>query len=227
MNWKKRIKENKRKLPEIMHLNLQKIKHLKKPNKFFYHNALEQVVSRAISHEKWEQSLEATFMWKDIHTIPFKATKETKLRQLQFQILHRIFPTNKWLYKTKLITTPNCTFCLIYQETLEHLFWECTKVKSLWLNLGTWLEDRNIIQTNTQIFNKKSILLGDPNQPHYIEHIKLITKSYIYRMKLSGNQLNIQALTSSIKLKMSIEKMYNDQNTWYTKWPRNLTISLF
>ena len=62
------------------------------------------------------------FEWNQIFQLPFKTTLETKLQWLQFQILHRIVPTNLYFSKLKLIDTPSCTYCNNDIETIYHLF---------------------------------------------------------------------------------------------------------
>lgn len=39
--------------------------------------------------------------WSRIFELPFKCTQESKLHWLQYQILHRIVPTNKYLFNIK------------------------------------------------------------------------------------------------------------------------------
>lgn len=43
--------------------------------------------------------------WSSIFELPFKVTQETKLRWLQFQILHRIVPTNEYLFKLNIFNS--------------------------------------------------------------------------------------------------------------------------
>ena len=45
----------------------------------------------------------------------------------------RFTPTNNLLYKMKTICSPTCNFCNLETETIEHLFFDCTHVKDIWL----------------------------------------------------------------------------------------------
>ena len=53
--------------------------------------------------------------------IPLSATSDTVLRSFQYKILHRILPTNNYLF----INSNLCDFWSISIETIEHIFWEC------------------------------------------------------------------------------------------------------
>ena len=73
--------------------------------------------------------------WNKIFELPFKYIKESKLQWLQFQILHRIIPTNDYLYKLKKINSPYCTFCKTETENIDHLFFKCPLLNNLWCSI--------------------------------------------------------------------------------------------
>ena len=67
------------------------------------------------------------FKWDDIQTyadiqliynLPSITTKETKLRVLQWKILHKILPTNHYLHRVKITGNSTCDFC-DNQDTIE------------------------------------------------------------------------------------------------------------
>ena len=90
---------------------------------------------------KWEEN-DTIFNendWYKIFELPFKTTKESKFHWLQFQILHRILPTNYYLHKLKLIEYPKCSFCKQDSETIGLLFVECLFVKELWSDIEEFL----------------------------------------------------------------------------------------
>ena len=53
-------------------------------------------------------------------------------RIVSFRILHHVLPVNDYLFSLHIIKSQVCTFCKIYPESLIHLFFECSFVKSLW-----------------------------------------------------------------------------------------------
>lgn len=101
---------------------------------------LKEENSRPISEEKWSPIVNNNnFEWKNIYRLPFITTKNSKLQWLQYRITHRILGTNEFLNKINLIPSNKCEFCKESVETIEHIFWSCTKVFDLWENLNQWI----------------------------------------------------------------------------------------
>lgn len=57
-------------------------------------------------------------------------TRNTFLQALHFKIISRIITTNLFLYIIGRNTTAACTFCSSSIETLEHIFWGCSRTQS-------------------------------------------------------------------------------------------------
>lgn len=215
--WKDKLKA-KEKLTEIQHPILHKIKKLLKPNRYAYSIIIKPNVTIAKNTQaKWAEKLETNIepeKWKNIYTYPMKYIKETKLRALQFKIVHYILPTNVFLYKAKLKITPNCTFCQIHLETIEHLLWDCVKSKTIWLQMEDYLHSM-FIHYN---FTKENVLLGDANGSELIEHLKLIIKDSIYQAKIKDRELNLANILQYIKHKAKIERIYMKPQEHQRKW---------
>ena len=111
-------------------------------------------------------------------------------------------------------SSQSCTFCDIYKETLEHLFWECHFTKSLWFELSDWLNQHGLFFTPSF----KTVILGDSEALAIVQHIILITKEYIYRSKLKDNPLSFRPLQRSIRIKCLIEKHYMSAVKFLQKW---------
>ena len=79
--------------------------------------------------------------WESIYSLPRNILKENKVIELQYKILFRYIPTNKLLYKMKKKASPNCSFCEMFEESIEHLFYNCNNTRNFWLNiLQKWNE---------------------------------------------------------------------------------------
>ena len=78
--------------------------------------------------------------WSFIYCISFSVTKDTKLQDFQYKLIHRILSTNSFLYKYGLKETELCTFCTETKESLVHIFWECNYVRNFWLAIGNFLK---------------------------------------------------------------------------------------
>lgn len=83
--------------------------------------------------EIWKQKLNIDI--SNSFGLATKATKETKLRVLHFKILHNIYPSNTLLYKMGIKTSSECEECHEI-ESLDHMFFSCTKLKCFWQQIN-------------------------------------------------------------------------------------------
>ena len=65
--------------------------------------------------------------WSNI----FSSTKETKLQEFQWKIVHNIFPTNILLSKIGIKNSEKCESCGV-TDYLEHFFIDCHRIGSFW-----------------------------------------------------------------------------------------------
>ena len=74
-------------------------------------------------------------------------TKETRLRVLQWKILHNIYPTNILLNKMNVTENNKCSYCPYIVDYLENFFFDCTEVQSMW----KFVEQKFLLETNVII----------------------------------------------------------------------------
>ena len=79
------------------------------------------------------------FDWKKIYILPRVVIINSFQRNCQYKILHNILYMNKMLFTFGNIKTPLCSFYHSYDETIKHIFLECTCVKQLWNHLRLFL----------------------------------------------------------------------------------------
>jgi hypothetical protein len=163
--------------------------------------------------------------WKNYYLLPHKLTKETKLRIMQLKILHKILPTNKWLFKCNMETTSNCTFCQINIETIDQLLWDCNYSKNIWLKLAEHLHRTNL--TPKINFNKENTLLGDITSPPFLEQLKLITKEFLYINKMNKETPVFESLIQKIKYRIKLEKTYTSETSFRKKWEKEFQSMLY
>ena len=72
------------------------------------------------------------FSWKLIYRIPRIATLETKFLIFQYKFLDNVLYLNKKLFHFSIIPQSKCSFSELYDETLHHIFYECTYAQNLW-----------------------------------------------------------------------------------------------
>jgi hypothetical protein len=129
--------------------------------------------------------------WRQKHNIevnetvwlmPRKATKEVRLLELQWKILQNIYPTNILLHKMKVSDTRNCNYCNEKIDYIEHFFYDCDYVNSLW----KYIENMFMIMLQKKItLTFKTVICGIEEkalssvEQNYVNHILLIGKMVI------------------------------------------------
>ena len=73
--------------------------------------------------------------WKTIYLMASKVGVSNKAKENQYKIMHDYVPTNKLLFKMKIIDSPRCNFCNLYVQDTYHLFFDCLIVKTFGLQL--------------------------------------------------------------------------------------------
>ena len=96
--------------------------HISKNVRFVYKGLVNAIISLPTEKiSKWEKLLNCEITnWSKYFIILKKSC-----RNFQFKLLHRIIPTNSFLHKIKLKNTNLCTFCIIQDENIAHLFFDC------------------------------------------------------------------------------------------------------
>lgn len=122
-------------------------------------------------------------IWSSIYRLPFIVCYDNKIKEMQYKLLHRFIATNRLLYKMGKLPTQRCTFCNLYNESIEHLFFNCIEIKTCW----SFIEDISDIVINCQ-----HALLGyklDEIQSidcQFINSMIMYCKYYILRCKYKG-----------------------------------------
>ena len=160
----------------------------------------------------WQQKLNVQIDEK-VWLMPRKATKEVRLRELQWKIVHRIYPTNIILQKMKVSETNKCTYCVDTTDYLEHFFFECIFVKRLWEHIESLIA--SVIGKRVKL-TKTNVLFGiDENylsekSHNFVNHLLLIGKvciSIAKKTKLKPSSLII-LFEHNIKLRKIDEQLH-------------------
>ena len=121
-------------------------------------------------------------------SIPSVVTKETRLRVLQWKILHNIYPTNILLCKMKVRDDRMCSYCYDAVDYIEHFFFDCPTIKKFWNYMEQNIRISFDIQTHLTVVD----VLFAIKQHNYgkvktkrINHVILIAKMCIRDSSLS------------------------------------------
>ena len=100
------------------------------------------------------------------------------------------------------MNTDLCDFCEKEKETIDNLFYSCSKVSTFWGNVfknwGTLLHVQSYPSVNQKNF-------GDDNLCNLLNYIILSGKRYIYSTKLKHDALSIVEYKNIIKSEYQIE----------------------
>ena len=147
--------------------------------------------------------------------------KDTKLRWLQFRILHHTLTTNRSVAKFKENQTELCTFCNERSETIQHLFWHCSFVREFWEKLRNTISTK-CIHAERLVFNEKLILFGQDDFLYtdtVCNLIILMAKLYIYRCKVQNSILDLKTFMRELYLRYCQEKIIiKDKTKFKNKW---------
>ena len=156
---------------------------------------------------KWIADLEFEIditMWKSVYKACFFAINDNTIIWLQYRIMKRILGTNHYLKKTKISDSDACRICHKEPETLVHLFFDCSKVTELWLNIKNWIKSKTDICLD---WNKMICILGyslcDANF-YPLNFILMIVRQYIFKCALKNRDLNIYQIQRNNSFKAHV-----------------------
>ena len=89
----------------------------------------------------------------------------------------------------KKVDSKKCTFCNMYNESIDHLFYECFCVKDLWFKIQKVLAE---IDSRAKYLTCKDVILGFHlenicNTNLLINNVILHGKVYLWKCKLLNN----------------------------------------
>ena len=193
-------------------------------NKEIYWELIEKQRQRPTAIEKWEEMYYyVNFEWDYIFTLPYRIARETYLQSLQFQILHRYFPCASNVHIWYPHEQEKCNHCDT-DDTLEHYFSECKKVKPFWSWFRRWI---NSIYGCNIMYCTLDIIFGIPNLNEstmldVINFCILLAKYFIKKCKYSNVDIIEVKYKSLLKERLSVEKLLlteeNRENVFYQKW---------
>merc|ERR1712121_4266 len=139
----------------------------------------------------WERKLDIEIT-PQVWLTAVKASKETRLRLLQWKIMHNIYPTNIMLHRMKVREDNKCTYCRDVIDVIEHFFFECPAVSNFWKHIECYIFvqigirvkldlPKILFGVNDQKISRKNIIT--------INRIILVAKMCISIYKKTSSQL--------------------------------------
>ena len=138
-----------------------------------------------------------------------------------FKLFHRIIYTNSRLCKSGIIETELCTFCNEQRETLLHLFYDCSHVRTFLLQLQEILRTKHninfILAPDKWMLNQ---FTGTPTENDCQSMCAILAKHFIYCCKMKNCLPDIRSFKQKLKSYYSVElyakSMYSEKKACKT-----------
>ena len=163
----------------------------------------------AVNLAKWNIVFQ-NIDWKKVFEKCHQTTLDCKLKWMQYRIIYRVIPTNRFLFIRKIKDDSLCEHCGKEEETLKHMFFSCEHVHLFWGDLHKLLIEKcnHIINLN---FSEELIFFGVKEfffTDKVFDLILLLAKYYLYSLKWSKCKPCIKAFHNQLKNRYIVEK-YN------------------
>ena len=137
-------------------------------------------------------------------------TLDSFQRAFQYKILNNVLYLNSKLFHFGLHHTSLCPFCKGKEETVEHLFSECTVTNNLWRNLDNFHGNHLQLLTLTP---QAAFLgfIGNTNDLSIQNQLLLLLKIYLYKNRSNG-VVHLNILITEIKKVRDIEFIAANSN---------------
>ena len=195
----------------------------KKGSQTIYRNIQTKYCCRYIE-TKWQNEGYNTLDLEQAYLKLQKSLTCPRLRWFQLRIINRILTTNKSVAKYKLNQSPLCVFCKETEETIDHLFYECRKVKYFWKEIENEISQK-CPNLKIKTLPKSLILFG--TEPNFMSNpafdmLIVMAKLYIYRQKVKDQPLYYNAFIKELTHEYKCEKynatIMSREQSFRSKW---------
>ena len=157
--------------------------------------------------EKWNKMYN-NMNWNKVFSIIYMTTQDVQLRWFQYRLIHRILPTQRYLYLRKLSNDPICNLCNESEQDICHLFFDCPIVLEFWSKLEDLLKDKCLHCRNIRI-SQRLVMFGYLENfvsDTVFDYIILIGKFFLYKCKLNDQIPTIEHFILTLKGRYKIER---------------------
>ena len=192
-------------------ISVQKLFAATKPTKLAYEILINKKSTRPKkSQEKWVRDCKLQAVedlnWTFIYSLPRICAVSTKLRSFQFKFLHRRIATNSFLFKIRISDTALCYLCKTDEETLIHLYWECSVTKSFGQSVKEFFVTIHLIPASHVLDMYECLGFGGEEDDVLLNHCLLLARYYIHCCKFKNVSSCIGEYVQRLKFNFKIEK---------------------
>ena len=140
--------------------------------------------------------------WKQSFNSICKSTKDNKLREFGYKILHRILVTNKGLKKFSIRNDDLCDQCKT-PGSLEHTYLQCLANVKFYYEILSWfnVSHNTVINLSPEQILRQKYIPGpiNDNLRRRLELLILFIKKYVYSCKTNVVPLNCTQFINTVK----------------------------
>ncbi len=149
-----------------------------------------------------------------------KTIKDVKIRNLNYKMLHNIYPTMQHLYKWKIKDSENCSLCKC-KETLKHATFDCTVARNAVLTLNEVIKARYGLQSEVNL-SYENMLFGLTStinnvglrfkQKVAIDHVIILLKQRLILQRENKLPINVDEINRIFEERKNIDKYIRVKN---------------
>ena len=102
-----------------------------------------------------------------------------------------------------------CTFCNVNEETLYHLYFECSHVQAFWECFVQWW---TVVANENLSLTLKDVILGFPERNDILNYLLILSKLCIWECRRSNRCLNFNLFLHKIEVKKETERFIAVKN---------------
>ena len=160
--------------------------------------------------QRWSKDLSLDEdKWEKIFTSLKTVCRETKLKEFQYKLIHRIVVTKKELYRYGIKEDDECIYCG-EKDSINHTFRDCHFVKIFIQRVINWFNIENKINFNPSSEERLFGILSDLHEKVLVRkfnYTMLFMRYYIYTNKLHNKPILLQDFVGKMIIKYRIEKL--------------------
>ena len=156
-----------------------------------------------------EVGLRDNFISSEVYTLMYASTTDYMLRWFQYEIIHRILPTNSRLFIYGIKDAEGCERCPESKETLQHMFAQCPRAVQFWRQFKNKMRIADLAN--------HAVILGssDVLNCQALYTLVLLGKHYIWRCRGTGLTPNTSGYGKQTMEYLAVENIFPVQLTTY------------
>jgi hypothetical protein len=120
----------------------------------------------------------------------------------KYRLLQGDIFCNKRLHRFKMSPTPYCNYCLVQEESIKHLIWDCPRSSEAWSIFNSIT--RQCYNMNYATYD--SVILGHPDPVSVLESLVVEVLKIIMKQNRE-DQINVELIKNQFRLYYRLEKM--------------------